>query len=129
MPYQAERTHLTKKALSELWEVSESTVSNRIREIEKLEGERYPHNSVIRDGRCVYVARYVYEDYITHRGLLQDTNGYKHVPLYDPAKIARNNVDISYIVGDDRLSELVDKKVKEALSGIMAMLSDNVASK
>lgn len=78
----------TKQQIAKEYDLSPSTVQNRMKEIEQEEA-RYGKRAIIRDGGIVLVNYLVFLDYLANRARLKDKNARKYVSPYQPAELAR----------------------------------------
>jgi len=81
--------YLKKEALAQQLGISKSTVHVRAIEMEEKARGRYGPYAVIRDGQVVLVNALALLDWMKYRRRLLDGRQAKHVPDYDPEKIAR----------------------------------------
>lgn len=80
-----------KEALANHYDVSVATVSTRLKEMEKeIEKGRYPKDTIIRDGKIVWVNVLAFDDFLERRKQLQDPIACKHTPEYSPGKKAES---------------------------------------
>lgn len=79
----------TVKGLCEQYNVSDRTVRTVIKEMQH-ERNRYGDYTVLGDGALRRINVLAFTDYWQFRKMLQDKNARKHVPAYNPQKVARS---------------------------------------
>lgn len=82
------KPYLTKNELSKLTGMSLGAVNVRVDEL-KQETQRYGEYAYIKDGGFVLVNFLAWTDFLKYRQMLKEKNMRKHVPNYDPVKIAK----------------------------------------
>lgn len=81
--------YMKKEVLAQAFGISKSTVHIRSVEMEEKARGRYGPYAVVRDGQVVLVNCLALLDWMKYRKRLLDGRQAKHVPDYDPEKIAR----------------------------------------
>ena len=78
----------TVKELCSPYKISDRTARTVIKEIEENHKDRYGDFAVLGDGALKRINYLVFTDYWRYRKMLQDKNARKHVPEYNPRKVA-----------------------------------------
>lgn len=79
----------TIKGLCDQYSISDRTARSVVKELEG-ERQRYGDFAVIGDEKLRRVNFLAFTDYWQYRKMLQDKNARKHVPPYEPQKVARS---------------------------------------
>lgn len=79
----------TIKGLCEHYQISDKTARTVVKEIEQ-QRERYGDFTVMGDGALKRINFLAFTDYWQFRKMLQDKNAKKHVPPYNPQKVAKS---------------------------------------
>lgn len=79
----------TIKNICEHYQISDRTARTVVKEMQQ-ERERYGDYTVFGDGALRRVNFLAFTDYWQFRRMLQDKNARKHVPAYDPQRVARS---------------------------------------
>lgn len=77
----------TVKELCNQYKISDRTARTVIKEIEEHK-DRYGDFAVLGDGALKRINYLVFTDYWRYRKMLRDKNARKHVPEYNPRKVA-----------------------------------------
>lgn len=77
------------KGICDQFHISDRTARTILKEMQQ-ERSRYGDYTIIGDGALRRINLLAFTDYWQFRKMLQDKNARKHVPAYDPQKVARS---------------------------------------